>query len=152
MMQNYILGIDIAKHKNRFALCDEAQRFLGQGDLAVTRAGLQELLSIIQCHVLDPAALLVVMEATGVLHLNWAAALCKAGYAVMVLNPLATRRLYMPKNSIRDNKTDPVMRVACARSAACTGRSCLNFIAFKASQSGSLCNGSKRCANNCAAP
>jgi transposase len=51
---------------------------------------------------------LVLIEATGVLHLNWAALLAKAGYAVVVINPLAARRLYTLKNSIRDNKSDAI--------------------------------------------
>ena len=42
----------------------------------------------------DPRQLLVVIEATGVLHLNWSAALTKAGYSVVVINPLIARRLY----------------------------------------------------------
>jgi transposase len=40
------------------------------------------------------------------LHLNWSAALTRAGYAVAVINPLIARRLYRVENSIRDNKTD----------------------------------------------
>jgi transposase len=51
---------------------------------------------------------LILIEATGILHLNWAAALSKAGYAVAVINPLMARRLYTVENSIRENKTDPI--------------------------------------------
>jgi transposase len=108
MIQSYILALDIAKHKTRFALCDGAERFLAQEDLPVTRAGLQQLLLTVQSHVPDPGPLLVVIEATGVHHLNWAAALSKAGYAVIIINPLAARRLCTVKNSIRDNKSDPI--------------------------------------------
>jgi transposase len=52
--------------------------------------------------------LLVLIEATGMLHLNWAAALIRAGYTVVVINPLIARRLYSLENSIRDNKSDPI--------------------------------------------
>jgi transposase len=52
--------------------------------------------------------LLVLIEATGVLHLNWSAALTRAGYTVAVINPLIARRLYTLENSIRNNKNDPV--------------------------------------------
>ena len=50
----------------------------------------------------------MLIEATGLLHLNWSAALTKAGYAVAVINPLIARRLYTLQNSIRDNKSDPI--------------------------------------------
>jgi hypothetical protein len=70
MIQSYILALDIAKHKTRFALCDGAERFLAQEDLPVTRAGLQQLLLTVQSHVPDPGPLLVVIEATGVHHLK----------------------------------------------------------------------------------
>ena len=56
----------------------------------------------------DPEQLLVLIEATALLHLNWSAALTKAGYAVVVINPLIARRLYTLQNSIRDNKSDPI--------------------------------------------
>ena len=58
--------------------------------------------------MLDPEQLLVLIEATGMLHLNWSAALAKAGYTVVVINPLIARRLYRVENSIRDNKSDPI--------------------------------------------
>jgi len=57
--------------------------------------------------------LLVLIEATGVLHLNWSAALTRGGYAVAVINPLIARRLYRVENSIPDNKTR-----ACAKAAS----------------------------------
>nr|MDQ6912153.1 IS110 family transposase [Verrucomicrobiota bacterium] len=77
-------------------------------DLPVRAAGLRDLLTELQERVPEPAQLLVLVEATGVLHLNWAAALTKAGYAVAVINPLIARRLYRVENALRDSKTDPI--------------------------------------------
>jgi transposase len=104
----YILGIDAAKHKVRAALRAARERCVFEKDLPVSAAGLRELLLDLKQYVAEPHQLLVLLEATGILHLNWAAALCRAGYAVTVINPLMARRLYRVENSIRDNKTDPI--------------------------------------------
>ncbi len=108
MKPTYILGLDAAKHKVRAALSGAQQRFLFEKDLPVTGIGLRELLIGLREHVLAPEQLLVLIEATGMLHLNWSAALAKAGYTVVVINPLIARRLYRVENSIRDNKSDPI--------------------------------------------
>lgn len=108
MKISYFLGIDAAKHKIRVALAGENERMLYEKDLPVSAAGLRQLLAKIKQHVKDPEQLLVLMEATGVLHLNWSAALTRAGYTVVVINPLIARRLYSLENSIRDNKSDSI--------------------------------------------
>jgi transposase len=108
MKTTYILGIDTAKHKVRAALSGADERFLFEKDLAASAAGLRELLLSLKQFVAEGPQLLVLIEATGVLHLNWAAALAKAGYAVAVINPLMARRLYTVENSLRENKTDPI--------------------------------------------
>jgi transposase len=108
MKQSYFLGIDAAKHKIRAALANAQQRILFEKHLPVTAMGLRELLAKIEQQVKDPEQLLVLIEATGVLHFNWSAALAKAGYTVVVINPLIARRLYRVENSIRDNKSDPI--------------------------------------------
>jgi len=119
MKQTYILGIDTAKHKVRAALRGaQEERFVFEKDLPVSAAGLRELLGRLKEQVPAAEQLLVLIEATGVLHLTWSAALSKAGYAVAVLNPLMARRLYRIENSIRDNKTDPIdARGLCALGA-----------------------------------
>ncbi len=104
----YFLGIDVAKHKIQVALCGAHGRICFQQSLPVTAAGARALLALVRRQVAAPEQLLVLIEATGVLHLHWAAALTRAGYTVLVLNPLMARRLYHLKNSIRDNKTDPI--------------------------------------------
>jgi transposase len=108
MKTSYFLGIDAAKHKIRAALISGDERVLFEKDLPVKATGLGELLTKIKAHVAEPEQLLVLIEATGVLHLNWSAALTRAGYALAVINPLIARRLYTLENSIRDNKSDPV--------------------------------------------
>ena len=108
MKTTYILGIDAAKHKIRAALRGADERFLFEKDLPASAAGLRELLLSLKQFVAEGPQLLVLIEATGVLHLHWSAALAKAGYAVAVINPLMARRLYTVENSLRDNKTDPI--------------------------------------------
>jgi transposase len=108
MKISYFLGIDAAKHKIRAALTAENERVLFEKDLPVSAAALRELLAKLKAHLAEPEQLLVLIEATGMLHLNWSAALTRAGYAVTVINPLIAHRLYHVKNSIRDNKTDPI--------------------------------------------
>src|SRR5947209_4238804 len=102
MKESYILSLDVAKQKSSFALCDPADHFLIEATVPTTGAGLLALKASIQKHLPSRASLLVIIEATGVLHLPWATALTKAGHAVIVINPLAARRLYTLKNSIRD--------------------------------------------------
>jgi transposase len=108
MKISYFLGLDTAKHKIRAALANGPGRILFEKDLPVNITGLRELLVRLQVLVPDPEQLLVVIEATGVLHLNWSAALTRAGYNVVVINPLMARRLYSLENSIRDNKSDSI--------------------------------------------
>ena len=108
MKPTYVLGIDAAKHKMRVALSNRSEHVLFEKDLSVEATGLRQLLAAIKRQVNAPEQLLVLIEATGLLHLNWSAALTKAGYAVAVINPLIARRLYTLQNSIRDNKSDPI--------------------------------------------
>lgn len=108
MKPTYFLGLDTAKSKIRVALRDGNERLLFEKDLPATGSGLRELLAQIQQRIKTPETLLVLIEATGILHLPWSAALSKAGYAVAVINPLIARRLYRVENSLRDNKTDPI--------------------------------------------
>lgn len=108
MKTTYILGIDAAKYKIRVALRGAQGQLLFEKDLPVSRTGLRELLARLEAQSKEPERFLVLIEATGVLHLHWSAALVKAGYAVAVINPLMARRLYTVENSIRDNKSDPI--------------------------------------------
>jgi transposase len=118
MKLSYILGIDVAKHKVRAALRGAEERFLFEKDLPVSAAGLRELEAQLEARSKERERFLVLIEATGGLHLPWSAALAKAGYAVAVINPLMARRLSTVENSIRQNKTDPIdARGLCALGA-----------------------------------
>jgi transposase len=134
MKQTYILGIDAAKHKVRVALSRVAQELeeplLLERDLPVNAAGLAELLGRLREHVSDPSSLLVLIEATGLLHLNWSAALSRAGYPVAVINPLIARRLYTLRNSIRDNKSDPDRCTAALCHRPARWREASHFVSF----------------------
>ncbi len=88
MKPTYFLGIDAAKHKICATLSNRSEQVLFEKDLSVEATGLRQLLAAIKRRVNDPEQLLVLIEATGLLHLNWSAALTKAGYAVAVINPL----------------------------------------------------------------
>jgi transposase len=117
MKTTYILGIDAAKHKIRATLRGaQEERFLFEKDLPVSAAGLRELLARLKAQSKEPERFLVLIEATGLLHLHWSAALAKAGYAVAVINPLMARRLYM--------------RAGCAPSERSTGKSSWRTIAL----------------------
>ena len=77
MKTTYILGIDAAKHKIRVALRGAQGQLLFEKDLPVSRAGLRELLARLEAQSKEPERFLVLIEATGVLHLHWSAALAK---------------------------------------------------------------------------
>jgi transposase len=127
----YFLGIDAAKHKIRVALCDLTERILFEMDLPVSSRSLVQLLAQLRAFVPEPAQLLVLIEATGVLHLNWSAALSKAGYSVVVINPLIARRLYHRGNALRDSKSDPIDARSLCALAALHGEKLLEFYRFR---------------------
>jgi transposase len=104
MRTDYILGLDVAKSKVRFELADADGQALSCGSASTDAAGLRQLLETLRPHT-APSCLLVVMESTGLLHLGWAEALTRAGAAVVVLNPLVSKRLSALANAIRDHKT-----------------------------------------------
>ncbi|HEX4500658.1 MAG TPA: IS110 family transposase, partial [Scandinavium sp.] len=130
MKLSYFLGIDAAKHKIRAALSHGQERLLFEKDLPVKASGLAELLVQLKRLVPEKEQLLILIEATGVLHLNWAAALTKAGYAVVVVNPLIARRLYHPGNALRDSKTDPIDARSLCQVAARNGAQLLELYRF----------------------
>jgi transposase len=118
MKISYYLGLDVAKHKLRAAFAGADGRICFEADLAANAAGRNQFLAQLRARVPAPGQLLVVLEATGVLHLNWSAALTQAGYAVIVVNPLIARRFYPVENALRDSKTDPIdARGLCALGA-----------------------------------
>jgi transposase len=128
----YYLGLDVAKQKIRAALCEPKGRLLWQSDLVVSAAGCRELLRQLRFWCPSSAQLLVLVEATGLLHLNWAAALTKAGYQVAVINPLIARRLYFRlDNVLRESKTDSIDARGLCRIARERGEQLLTLYGFK---------------------
>ena len=114
MKPTYILGIDAAKHKIRATLRGaEEERYLFEMELPVSAAGLRELLVRLGKLVPVPEQLLVLIEATGLLHLHWSAALAQAGYAVAVINPLMARRFTPWKTPSAITRPIPSMRGDC---------------------------------------
>jgi transposase len=103
----YTLGIDVAKRKVTYELLDAQRRTRATGTASTNQSGWLQLLKLLESHGI-PSSILVMIEATGVLHLPWADALAKRGHSVIVLNPLMSKRLYTTANAIRDNKTDRV--------------------------------------------
>ena len=131
MKRNYYLGIDLAKHKIRAALSDAAGALLWEKNLPVSAVGRAELLAQLKQRTPEPGQVLVVLEATGLLHLNWAAALERTGYAVAVVNPLMAHRLYRVENALRDSKTDPIDARGLCQLAREQGESLLHLYALR---------------------
>ncbi len=151
MKPTYFLGIDTAKHKIRVALRGAQGQLLFEKDLPASAAGLRELLARLEAQSQEAERFLVLIEATGVLHLHWSAALTKAGYAVAVINPLMARRLYTVENSIRDNKSDPIDARGLCAIGALHGEKLLAHYSFSLKpEQFALCSVCKRCAKPCA--
>ncbi len=101
----YCLGIDVAKRNIQFRLVDADRQQRIRGTTPATRAGFDQLRQTLAA-VAPPAEILVVLEATGLLHVPWAEAFTAAGFPVLVLNPLVAKRLCDAGHALRDNKTD----------------------------------------------
>ena len=75
MKRTYYLGLDVARNKFRAALAAFDGSLCWEKDLPVSAAGRDELLRQLKARTPAPEQVLVLVEATGLLHLNWAAAL-----------------------------------------------------------------------------
>lgn len=134
MTTTYSLGLDVGKEKVSAALCDAATGACRwEKELPVNPAGQVELLRQLATRTAGsvPAQVLVLIEATGLLHLHWAAALSKAGYQVAVINPLIARRTYRVDNALRDSKTDPIDARGLAQLARDQGETLLALYRFR---------------------
>jgi len=107
MSAAYTLGLDVAKSKVRFEFVDPTGQTLARDTAPSDATGVHQLLQTVRAHA-TPTQVFVVLESTGVLHLGWAEALSGAGCAVVVLNPLVSKRLSALANAIRDHKSDAV--------------------------------------------
>ncbi len=93
MKERIFVGIDVALREHRVALIDEHGEALGRSfSIEASRKGFDKLLASLRKRSADPETTLVGLEATGHLWENLEAHLTSAGYRVVVLNPLQTRR------------------------------------------------------------
>lgn len=102
MKLTHSIGLDIHKSSARYDILDSATHRVARGPLKAAKVAVQQLLEKLQT---DPATILVVAEATGMLHLDFCEAFEKAGCQVVAINPLYGRN-HSISNSIRDNKKD----------------------------------------------
>jgi transposase len=92
-MSQCFVGIDVALHEHRVGILDDAGEAVGRSfTIAATRDGVRHLLTTLADRGATPAVTQIALEATGHLWENLEAALIGAGYRVVVLNPLQTRR------------------------------------------------------------
>jgi len=103
----YTLGIDVAKSKVSYEFAAPTGKPLARDTATSDADGVRQLLQAVRAHT-TPTRVLVVMEATGVLHLGWAESLSAAGCVVIIINPLISKRLSSLGNAIRDHKSDAV--------------------------------------------
>jgi transposase len=92
-MTERFVGIDVALHEHRVAVLDAAGEHVGPSfSIPANRDGTTTLLATLRERGAAVAATVIALEATGHLWENLEAALTGAGYPVVVLNPVQTRR------------------------------------------------------------
>jgi transposase len=93
MSAPYCVGIDVALHAHRIAVLGPDGEAVGHGfTLAADQEGFTQLVSTLRARGAEPAQTLIGLEATGHFWENLEAFLSDAGYRVVLLNPLQTRR------------------------------------------------------------
>ena len=93
MSASYCVGIDVALHAHRVGVLGPDGEAVGPSfAIAATQEGFADLVRTLQARGAVPAATLVGLEATGHYWENLEAALVQAGYRVLLLNALQTRR------------------------------------------------------------
>jgi len=92
-MAERFVGIDVALREHRIAVLDRDGEAVGQSfTIAASKDGVATLLRTLAARGATPVQTLIGLEASGHLWENLEAALVGAGYRVLVLNPLQTRR------------------------------------------------------------
>jgi transposase len=92
-MSAYCVGIDVALHTHRVGVLGPDGEAVGPSfTIAATQEGFTELVHTLQARGAVPAMTLVGLEATGHYWENLEAFLAQAGYRVLLLNALQTRR------------------------------------------------------------
>ena len=89
----YCVGIDVALHDHRVAILGPDGEARGKSfSILASHEGFAELVRTLQIRGATPEHTLIGLEATGHFWENLEAFLSRAGYRVVVLNPLQTRR------------------------------------------------------------
>lgn len=92
-MAERFVGIDVALREHRIAVLDRDGEAVGSSfTIAASKDGVATLLRTLAARDATAAQTLIGLEASGHLWENLEAALVGAGYRVLVLNPLQTRR------------------------------------------------------------
>ena len=92
-MAERFVGIDVGLREHRIAVLDRDGEAVGQSfTIAASKDGVATLVRTLAARAATPAQTLIGLEASGHLWENLEAALVGAGYRVIVLNPLQTRR------------------------------------------------------------
>src|SRR4030095_2027282 len=92
-MAERFVGIDVALREHRIAVLDRDGEAVGQSfTIAASKDGVTTLLRTLDARAATAAQTLIGLEASGHRWENLEAALVGAGYRVIVLNPLQTRR------------------------------------------------------------
>src|SRR5215813_9638917 len=92
-MAERFVGIDVGLREHRVAVLDRDGEAVGQSfTIAASKDGVTTLLRALDARDATPAPIVIGLEASGHLWENLEAALGGAGYGVLVLNPLQTRR------------------------------------------------------------
>src|SRR5947209_185924 len=92
-MAERFVGIDVALREHRIAVLDRDGEAVGQSfTIAASQDGVATLLRTLAARGATAVQTLIGLEASGHLWENLEAALVSAGYRVLVLNPLQTRR------------------------------------------------------------
>jgi transposase len=91
--EQIFVGIDVALREHRVAVLDRDGEAVGQSfTIAASTEGVATLLRTLAARDATAAQTLIGLEASGHLWENLEAVLVGAGYRVIVLNPLQTRR------------------------------------------------------------
>ena len=92
-MAERFVGIDVALREHRIAVLDRDGEAVGQSfTISASKDGVATLLRTLAARDATAAQTLIGLEASGHLWENLEAVLVSAGYRVLVLNPLQTRR------------------------------------------------------------
>ncbi len=93
MNERYFVGIDVAQAQHRIAVVDADGETVGKSfAIEASRKGFETLVRTLQERGARPGVTVIGLEASGHLWENLEAYLGRAGYRVLVLNPLQTRR------------------------------------------------------------